>query len=127
MPKNYFIRVIKNITEEEVDFFLKGNIINQKQRRLLLYRVTSMPSVWVGEASWTKAEIFNSIENFVPPIVAAAKNIFENRPVIDDEVIEKIEKAFNQPNKTEYKINAKKYVIKFLNKYKGYKAFFSVW
>ena len=86
------------------------------------------PSVWVGEVSWLKAALSEDPDTWVPATVQAVYDIIgEDFPVIDDELIAKIEAALGLDNATGYSICEHSGVIDFLKEHKGKKAFHISW
>ena len=86
------------------------------------------PQIWVGEVSWLKAALFEDQDSFVPPPVQAVADIIgEDFPMIDDELITKIEAALGLDNATGYSVCEHSGVIDFLKEHKGEKAFCISW
>lgn len=82
----------------------------------------------MGEVSWAKAEILDNSDKYVPGVIEAITDIIgEDLPVVDDELIEKVNQAFDLPNNTSYSLNSKNEVINFLERHKGMKTFTVNW
>lgn len=91
-------------------------------------RVTSTPSIWIGEVSWLKAALFDDPETFVPgPVAQIADLIREDLPVLTEELKEKILSALKTENKTGYSISEEAPVKEFLEKQIGKKLFTISW
>ena len=94
-------------------------------------------SIFIGEVSWLKASLFEDGGDYIPDVVASISELIDGLTVIDDELIEKVKEAFQQPNNTiqengvwggnGYKLNDPKKVIKFLKQHKGRKCFTVSW
>lgn len=82
------------------------------------------PQIWVGEVSWLKAAVTGDSKTYVPDIVKEIHDIIgEDFPVINADLIEKIESAYDKcMNKTSYSVEKKEKVIDFLREHKGKKA-----
>lgn len=90
--------------------------------------IAETPQCWVGEVSWLKAALFKDEETFVPNTVAQVSSIIgEDLPVIDDQLIEKIARAFDAPNDTSYSLANKDEVVAFLEEHKGLRCFTASW
>ena len=149
MGADLHIHVIRPyFTEEDYKVFSSNNLGSKycgyatEERRksydTLFMDCKSTPSVWVGSVSWLKAALFVDAESYIPdPVVEVYEVIGEDFPVIDDQLIEKVRKAFNLPNKTKkeggvfngegYPLADAERVIKFLENHKGEKAFTISW
>lgn len=102
--------------------------IDENERERAVALISETPNVWVGEVSWLKAALFEDDETYIPNVVQAVSDIIdENLPVIDDELISKIEQVFTNGNKTSYEISSPTEVIEFLKKYKGLRCFTVSW
>ena len=81
---------------------------------------TPAVGVGVGEVSWLKAALFEDGDTFVPkPIETISEIVGEDFPVIDDEMIAKIEAAMKLPNTTGYSLGSAKDILQFLKDHKG--------
>lgn len=91
--------------------------------------VGSTPSIWIGEVSWLKAALFDDAEAFVPDTVQTiASLIGEELPVLDNELTSKILGAFEQPNQTDYSLNAAPEQLRtFLRTHTGKRVFTVSW
>lgn len=101
----------------------------EKKHNCSLYNLcANTPQVWVGEVSWLKAALCDDPDTFVPaPVQAVATIIGEDFPVIDDDLIAKIEYALGLDNATLYSVCKHSGVIDFLRENKGEKAFCISW
>lgn len=101
----------------------------EKEHNCNLYHLCSeTPHVFVGEASFLKAALFEDSETFIPDTIEVICSIIsDNLPIINDELIYEIEKSFNLTNKTQYELSESNDVIEFLKKHKGQKAFTIAW
>ncbi|MBA7694851.1 hypothetical protein ES703_103466 [subsurface metagenome] len=80
--------------------------------------------IWVGEVSWLKAGLTGDKKTYVPDIVHEIHGIIgEDFPVINEDLIEKVEAAYDKcVNKTSYEVEKKKKITDFLKEHKGEKA-----
>jgi len=94
----------------------------------LYHKFDACPNIWVGEVSWLKAALFSSPEDFIPDPVGEVNEIIgEDLPVVDDELIKKIEAALKLANNTSYAISTSDQIVEFLRKHKGKRAFTVSW
>lgn len=90
--------------------------------------VSRTVQIWIGEVSWLKAALTEDPETFVPPTVQQVSDLIgEDLPVLNDELIGKILKAFDAPNSTGYSLAKKEDVEKFLLENKGKQVFTVSW
>jgi hypothetical protein len=87
----------------------------------------NLPHVYIGEVSWLKAGLTEDYETYIPDTIDKINEIFEDHPIITDEVIEQVKAAYELKNKTSYDVSSSKNVIKFLEEYKGCEAFTISW
>lgn len=140
MAADLYIHVFEGITEEDLKIFFSptigskhfGAYLNHQDFNRMweeVYsKISETPSVWVGEVSWLKAAIFDDEETFIPePISKVVDIIGEDLPVVDDELISRIEEAMKLPNKTKYRVNDPAEVVEFLRKHKGKRVFTVSW
>ncbi len=86
------------------------------------------PNVHVCEVSWLKASLFDDSDTFIPSVAEQVSEIVgEDQPVIDDDFIGKIAKAFESDNRTGYDVSEVQGVIDFLKEHKGKRAFKISW
>lgn len=80
--------------------------------------------IWVGSVSWLKAGITDDKETYIPDIVNKIHTIIgEDFPIVNDDLIKKIEAAYDEcVNKTSYSVEKKGKVVDFLKEHKGKKA-----
>lgn len=91
-------------------------------------RVADTPHVEVGEVSWLKAAFFEDSGKFVPdPIQAVNDLVGEDLPVIDDEFLDKLAKALQLENKTQYSLSPWRRVMSFLESNRGKRVFTVSW
>lgn len=91
-------------------------------------KLSSVPSVRVGEVSWLKAAVTGDSDSFIPAAIEGVQDaIGEDRPVIDDALIGKIEAAMNRKNDTQYQTIGKNEVVEFLRQNIGKRAFCVSW
>lgn len=91
-------------------------------------RISETPNVWVGEVSWLKAGITGDTNRYVPdPIQAVAALVGEDLPVIDAEFLDKMAKALQLENQTNYSLTHWNEVMAFLELHKGKRVFQVSW
>lgn len=141
MSADLYIHVVtKDFTEEYYMAFESNNLGSkyfnpdfdkefEKKNNCDLYELCSVtPSVWVGEVSWLKAALFEDEESYIPePVQKICSIIGEDFPVIDDDLIKKIQDAMDCSNQTSYSLTNAQKVIDFLNEHKGEKVFTISW
>lgn len=88
--------------------------------------ISSAPSVFVGECSFLKAALFED-DSFVPEPVGVISELFNDEPLIDDKLIEDVEKAMTLPNNTGYSLGNGEEILELLKKHKGLHAFTVAW
>lgn len=77
-------------------------------------------NILIGEASWLKAALTGDNKTYIPSTIQRVHDIIgECYPVIDDELIKKIEEAFCVDNATCYELHKWENVRNFLVKHKG--------
>lgn len=90
--------------------------------------VSDTPNVWVGEVSWLKSSACEDHETFIPDAVGAVSEIIgEELPVINEELIAKIETALGLKNQTSYDVSEPNEIIAFLREHIGWQAFQISW
>lgn len=91
-------------------------------------RIHKTKYIWIGEVSWLKAALLEDGKTFIPETVGEVSDIIgEELPIITDDLIERVKKAFDLPNITGYSLAKVEDVLKFLTKHKGKKAFTISW
>lgn len=95
--------------------------------RVASERVGRTPNIHVGEVSWLKAALFEDVETFVPGPVMKVSEAIGDEAVIDDALIEQIEKALQEPNTTSYSLSSVEDIMAFLRQHKGKTAFTISW
>lgn len=109
-------------------YFNMFSRMDYETERKLSEPINKSPNIWVGEVSWLKAGLTEDSESFIPTTVAKIQELIGDRePIIDDNLIEQITKAFDLRNATGYSLNTKSVVKKFLLKHKGKKIFTISW
>jgi len=99
----------------------------------LYAKITDTPDIWIGEVSWLKAALFeDGEENYIPGHVQAVYDaIGEDFPIIDGDLIAKIDAAFGQPNTSIYTDGGfertHKEVMDFMRKHVGKRCFTVSW
>ena len=95
----------------------------------LFERMTETPSIPIGEMSNLKAALTGDVGTYIPESLDQIQDIIgEDLPVIDDELIGKIEAAMGYENTTSYTIEEdKESVTKFLEQHRGKKVFTVCW
>ncbi len=88
--------------------------------------VFSTPGIWVGEVSWLKADFSGDRNTYVPRPIQVISELITGIVTIDNELIEKVCVAFEQPNKSIYEITSVKEVREFLTENIGMKAYCTV-
>jgi hypothetical protein len=127
-----------DITEDDLAAFFSStlgskwfsmyNLPNSVDRNAVFEKISNTPNVWVGEVSWLKAALFEDSETFVPDLVQAVHEIVgEDFPVINDTLIDKLNKAMHAGNKTAYSTADDNEIVKFLKKHRGKKVFTVSW
>jgi len=133
MSADLHIHVVYGPCTEEHAKSLLSNVIGSKYDGYPTIQgsykiVGNSPNIWVGEVSWLKASIFEDSDSFISNTVGEINDIIgEDFPVIDEEMINKIDEAFDLPNKTNYKLADRRIVIKFLKGWIGHKVFTVSW
>lgn len=94
-------------------------------------KALQQPNIWVGEASFLKANLLGDMDRFIPrPIQKICKLIPDScsgkSVTIDDKLIRAIEEI-DWTNNTHYKICDKKELIEFLKKHKGEECYYICW
>jgi hypothetical protein len=94
-------------------------------------------NIWVGEVSWLKAALFGDSETYIPDTVAEIHEACCGMKTIDDDMIDKVKKAFELKNNTikengvwngsGYRLAKVQEVVNFLEKNKGHKSFTISW
>lgn len=135
MSADLHIHVLEGATEE--DFVISKcnalgskyfNLDNYHLRKEVDKRIDYTPNIWIGEVSWLKASLFGDSENFIPSTVQQISDIIgEDLPIVDDNLINNIIKAFEVDNKTSYNVTKVKDIKEFLEQYKGKKLFTINW
>lgn len=136
MAADLWIHIFKDITEEDIRVFF-SNAVGSKyfntvqpsdeERREALNKLARTPGVWVGEVSWLKASLTGD-NRYVPEAVERIFEIIgEDLPVIDDELIARIEQALRLPNNSIYSVSEPEPVIEFLRQHKGERCFTITW
>jgi hypothetical protein len=124
MAADFCIRILEDVTEEEVLEFLGPRFVDYEDRRELFYRIMRTPCVFVGQVSWLKAAISQAPETYIPEPIAMIDDLIGlSFPVIDDAFIEAVGRALEAPNTTTYHLNNPETVLAFLRKHKGKKCF----
>jgi len=136
MAADLYIHILEGVTEDNIKRF-EGNTIGSKyfgtpctdeEWDVIDRKLAKTPAVWVGEVSWLKAALLDDNDTYIPaPVMAVSEAIGEDFPVIDDELIGKVQDALAEPNQTGYKVNDPKEVLAFLTKHKGKKCFTIAW
>ena len=87
-----------------------------------------MPSVWVGKASWLKADLFGETEAYVPAALRDIEAIVgANLPVIDEVLIEHVRHALRQNNTTAYPLAEAADIVTFMDAQRDHRAFTVRW
>lgn len=90
-------------------------------------KFSALPSVHVGEVSWLKASITED-KSFVPdPVRAVTEIIDDSYPVIDEDLIGRIEAALTRKNESQYGVSSAEPVVKFLRQHMGKRAICISW
>ena len=90
--------------------------------------VMKTKSVEVGGVSWLKAAVTEDNDTYVPLTVKTVLDLIgEDLPVLDEELLNKILEAFDEPNTTTYSLNKKQKVEKFLKENMGKRLFTVSW
>jgi hypothetical protein len=120
MAASYVIRILEGVTEDEVRAYDESVSPNDD----IFYKIVKTPGIEVGEVSWLKAALFDQPDVYIPGPIARLKDIIgDGFPVIDDAFIEAVERAFEAPNTTQYRLNDPTFVLAFLREHKGKKCF----
>jgi len=140
MAADVHLHILEGVTEEEVKLFLSNRLgskyydeskyqEHEKRYDELVEKMANTPQVWVGEVSWLKAWLTGDKEAFVPSAVEKVTEVIgEDFPVIDDELIRKVEEAMKLGSgKSEYEVNDPEEVVNFLKEHKGKKVFWITW
>jgi hypothetical protein len=127
MAADCFIHVMEGITNEELNLFENEHFSSDVKWDPIYDRVSATPDVWIGEAEWLKAAILDQVEAFVPGPVVVVADLYRERPVITDELIENTMIAFDSPNKTNLGVVDRELVRAFLETHKGKRAFTISW
>jgi hypothetical protein len=126
MAADFYIRILEDVTEDEVLEFL-GPRFDYDGRKELFYRIMRTPCVFVGQVSWLKAAISQAPETYIPAPIAMLDGLISlSFPIIDDAFIEAVSRALEAPNTTAYHLNSPETVLAFLRKHKGKKCFYCV-
>lgn len=137
MAADMCIHIFQGITEDDLRIFF-SNALGSKyfgtvapsdeELDQAFHKIARTPNVWVGEVSWLKAALFEDEEKYIPTAIEQIHEIIgEDLPVIDDELIARIEQALRLPNKTRYRVAKPEEVVEFLRKYKGERCFTVSW
>lgn len=87
-------------------------------------KILKTPGIWIGEASPLKAGLLNDTTDFVPDTICEIDCLVgEDLPVITDDFIATISRAFDLGNTTEYKMAEKESIIAFFEQHKGKRVF----
>ena len=80
--------------------------------------------IWVGSVSWLKAGMSGDEKTYIPDVVNEIHKIIgEDFPIINEDLIGKIEAAYDKcVNKTSYSVEKKEKVVDFLKEHMGEKA-----
>lgn len=91
--------------------------------------IYSTPDVWVGEVSWLKAGLTENGETkYIPNTISRVSEIVGYElPVLTQEMIDEIKKAFALENDTQYSLAPVDIVVDFLKQYVGKKVFMISW
>lgn len=100
--------------------------------------VERTPNVWIGSVSWLKADLFSDSDTYIPQTVNKISCLIgRDLPVITEEFIQEVRKAFELPNNTikedgvwdgeGYRLANVDEVEKFLRLHMGKKVFQISW
>lgn len=64
--------------------------------------VSNTDQVYVGSVSWLKAALTEDVDQFVPGTIQQISELLEDRPVVTDDLISAVDKAFDAPNDSIY-------------------------
>lgn len=92
------------------------------------YMISKTPNVWIGSVSW-----YSNV--YIPPPVDAIARLFDNGRLfrggrlkkIDNRLICAVSQAMLLPNHTQFRLEDREKVLKFLGKHKGKLAFVVSW
>lgn len=93
-------------------------------------RISDTPNIWIGEVSWIKQALIGEEEGeYVPGLVQSISTLVgEDLPVIDDEFIGRVQKAFADSSSHQfYRTADVGEVVQFLNSHRGQKVFQVSW
>ena len=140
MAANLHMHIFERMTEEDLIIFSSnilgskyfswsfGNPPSEEKKDIAWKNIMNSPNIWVGEVSWLKAGLFEDSKTYIPDTIGEISNIIgEDLPIIDDEIIQKILRAFELENKTSYNVAKKDDVKNFLLDHKGKKIFTVSW
>lgn len=84
-------------------------------------RAGDTPNIWIGEVSWLKAAMFEEgSEMFVPgPVQRIEELVGSGKPVLDEDLRDRILAAFDLPNTTNYAVAKKEDVALWLDRHMG--------
>jgi hypothetical protein len=148
MGADLHIHIFEGITEDDLRA-MKSSTLGSKyfnlhdnmpweEKKKVYERIDNTPNIWIGEVSWLKAGLMEDADTFIPNTVGdIAELVGEELPTIDDEFIEKVVKAFDQPNNTAkedgvwngkgYSLADPNEVKDFLEQHRGKKVFQISW
>ncbi len=90
--------------------------------------LADMPAVWVGTASWLKADLFSESEAYIPDALRDIEDIVGNHlPVVDEVLIEYVRHALRRKNTTPYPLADAADVVTFMDAQRGHRAFTVRW
>ncbi len=85
---------------------------------------SDLPGIWIGKASWRKADLFGDPEPYVPAAVRVIESVIGSRlPVVDEVLIEHVRHALQTTNTTRYPQANVADVVTFLDARRGHRAF----
>ena len=131
----------EDMTEEDFKYFFSHTLgskwftINRNydtfgndRGKLAMERVMNSPNVGIGEWSTLSALVYDDSKTFKPaPMQEVYDIIGESLPVIDDELIDRIKKAMQIENTTDYLVRSGEEIVKFLEEHKGKRVFTVSW
>lgn len=138
MAADMHMHILEGVTQDEYAIFnwntlgskyYDRNKDNDKYWIALSKKFNQTPNVWIGEVSWLKEALFEDVSCVPTVIEGLSKLIAEDFPVIDDALVLKVRKIYDDNEKIEQCMgcNIKNQVIDFLNQYKGKKVFLLNW
>lgn len=137
------IEANKDLTDEEksiiANAFLTKKTCSEAGTCKHWRKIADTENIWIGEVSWLKAALMeDGGDMYVPHLVLhVSETIGEDLPIITDELIAEVSKAFTLPNNTVqeggvwggegYSLAEAHDVIEFLETHKGMRAYTVSW